>query len=636
MKILFTLFSVLFACTVSAAADWKTFANLPMVEQPRVSPDGKQIATLYNSADGPAVAVAPFASMDFSIVAKLKKNRDRLDFIRWSGNRFLIIGTSFPEFAAGQYFRVQRLYSVDLQENTSQLLTSRAFKRYRWYEYQTFRLLSALRDDETHALVSTFDERDNAMAVFRVDLRNSDFEKVQANREEIDYWYADTKGVVRVGVQVEKEGSNTLKHIWYRDKAEGELKKIHTQILGQDDTFNILGLANDGTKVYVLSDRETRFESLWLYNVVNGEFEKKIFQAEGFDINDALTNSQGEIIGVEYFDDFYRAHYFDEANGKRERELGQLLKGKEVTIASQSEDKKRILVLASSDDAVPVYYWFDLNTNKGGAWLASYPYLANRKFSKVENISFEASDGMNITGYLTMPHGVEKPKLVVMPHGGPHARDYKYFDPLVQYVASLGYAVLQVNFRGSSGFGSDFEVAGYYEYGKRMQKDVYNGMDWLINTGRVDGDKACVVGASYGGYWALTASFQQPDRFDCVVSISGISDLQDLVSDRERRDYFSGNVVRDDDEDTLSKEIAGLSEVSAINHVSEIKAPILLIHGDNDTRVPYSQSADFYNKAKKHTVVKYIEIKDGTHFFDDAESKQTMYREVGEFLQKHL
>ncbi|WP_196492463.1 alpha/beta hydrolase family protein [Psychrosphaera haliotis] len=240
--------------------------------------------------------------------------------------------------------------------------------------------------------------------------------------------------------------------------------------------------------------------------------------------------------------------------------------------------------------------------------------------------------GKKLTGYLTIPNGVKQPPLIVYPHGGPHARDYKYFDPQLQYFVSMGYAVLQVNFRGSAGFGNDFETAGYFQWGKRMQQDVYDAMDWVIGTNRVSRDKACIVGGSYGGYVALTASFQQPERFDCVVSIAGLSDLKTMVMNGDNFGFYTGHIVDVTNEEAVEK----LDEVSAINYIDKITAPILLIHGNKDTRVDYNQSESFYDEAKRKIDVKYVEIKNGTHFFDDNESQQTLYREMTVFLETHL
>ena len=627
------LFFLLTAFTVNAKDKlWDSYAKLPIVEQPQISPNGEMVATVYNTDSGPTISVAKFPSIDFKVLASLKKAKDRVDFIRWSGNKHIIVSASYPDYVSGQYFRVSRLYAINVETSESKMLTTRRFAEYKWYRYQNFELVSSLKNEPDFALVSTYDEKDKAYSVFKVHLGESTFDKVQRNKQEIDSWYADSSGVVRLGVAVEKKDDKFINSIWYRANEGDELKKIHTHVLGEDNTFSIQALTKDGTKAYVLSDRELNRQALWLYDIPSGEFEKLVYSNEKYDINNALVNSEGDFIGVGYYDDYYRTHYFSAQDGQQESMVGNLFKNKKVTIVSRSKDHTRLIVNVVSDSSAPTYYYFDLKTKKGGVWLSKYPYLARKEFSTVQNYSFKASDGMEITGYFTKPKDVKSPPLIVMPHGGPHSRDYKYFNKEVQYLVGLGYGVLQVNFRGSEGFGSAFEVAGYYQWGKLMQQDVYDAMDWAIDNGLAKKDNACIYGSSYGGYVALTAAWQQPERFKCVISASGISDLKELVEDEERQDSYLGNIV----DTTDSKAVDALSEVSAINMINRIKAPILLIHGTKDTRVNYQQSKDFYDKAKRELDIKYVEIDEGTHFFDDPESLEIKYKEVTKFLKKHL
>ncbi|MCF7517408.1 MULTISPECIES: alpha/beta fold hydrolase [Pseudoalteromonas] len=614
------------------APAWEQYAKLPMVEQPSLSPNGELIATLYNTDSGPTISVTKFPDIDFKVLARLKKNKDRVDFIRWSGNRYIIVSASYPEYVNGQFFRVSRLYSINVETSETKVLTSPRFTDDRWYKYQSFELVSSLKDETDYALISTYDKNDKGYVVYRVHLGTSDFDKVQGNKNDIGSWYADSKGVIRLGLAVEEKDDVFTASIWYRANKDAELKKIHSQVWGEDDTFSIQALSKDGSKAYVLSNRELGREALWLYNIEAGKFEELIFSNDKYDLDGAITDNEGEFIGVSFFDDYYRTHYFDDKDGAQEREVAGLFKGKQATISSRSRDHTRLLVSVTNDVTPPTYYYFDLNTQKGGVWLSKYPYLVRKSFSPVQNYSFKASDGLEITGYFTQPANVKNPPLIVMPHGGPHARDYKYFDKELQYLVELGFSVLQVNFRGSAGFGSAFETAGYYQWGKRMQQDVYEAMDWAIAQGLAKKDNACIFGASYGGYVALTAAFQEPKRFKCVVSISGVSDLETFVTKTDRQGKYLGNIVDVKDD----KSIDALAEVSAIRKINHIKAPILLIHGNNDTRVNYNQSKDFYDKARKQLDIKYVEIEDGTHFFDDQESQVKLFSEITPFLKKHL
>ena len=529
----FVVVTLLIGLNQAFAADkWSSFAQLPIVEQPRVSPDGSKIALIYNTPEGPTVSVTTFGSVDFDILASLKLGRDRVDTISWSGNKYIIVSASSPQWYNGEHFRVSRFYAFDVVNKTSTALTERRFTSESWYEYATVRLVSLLKHDQEHILVSTYDKYDEGYAVFKVELSTGKYKKVQNNKHDIRRWSADINGVIRLGDAYDKEDGQVTRTIWYRNKAESELVKLHTKIIGQGETFNVIGLTKGGSKAYILSDRETQREAVWLYDIVSGEYESMVFGHPTYDVAGGLRNSEGELIGVYYSDDYSRKHYFNPEDAKLEQSFAKLLKSEHVTIVSKSADKTKILAVKESDNQPALFVHFDLASKKGGAWVSEYPHLSKAKFPHIENYTFTASDGQVLSGYVTFPENVKQPPLIVYPHGGPHSRDYKYFNPQLQYLVSLGYAVLQVNFRGSEGFGSAFESAGYFQWGKRMQQDVYDAMDWLVGTERVSANKACIVGASYGGYVALTASFQQPQRFDCLLTYFGyVSYLNSLDSD---------------------------------------------------------------------------------------------------------
>lgn len=630
---LLIILTVFIGINFAQAADkWSSFAQLPIVEQPRVSPDGSKIALIYNTPEGPTVSFTEFGSLEFNILASLKLGRDRVDAISWSGNKYIIVSASSPQWYNGQHYRVSRLYAFDVINKTSTALTERRFSQESWYEYITFKVVSLLKDDEEHILVSTYDKYDSSYAVFKVDLSKGKYKKVQNNQHDIQSWSADNDGVIRLGDAYDKEDSVVTRTIWYREKADSDLVKLHTKIVGKGETFNVIGLTKEGTKAYILSDRETRRESVWLYDIATGEYEAMVLSHPVYDIAGGIQNSQGELIGAYYAEDYSKKLYFNPEDAALEQSFAKLLNAEHVTVVSRSADKTRVLVVKESDNQPALYVHFDLATKKGGAWVSEYPALSKTQFPHIENYSFTASDGQELSGYLTFPKNIKQPPLIVYPHGGPHSRDYKYFNPQLQYLVSLGYAVLQVNFRGSEGFGSDFETAGHFQWGKRMQQDVYDAMDWLIDTKRVSADKACIMGSSYGGYVALTASFQQPDRFDCVISIAGLSDVKTMVLDEDTFGFYTGNIVNVDDEHAVEQ----LDQVSAINYIDKIKAPILLIHGSKDTRVDSDQSEDFYDSAKRKIDVKYVEINNGTHFFDDNQSQQILYSEITAFLDTNL
>ena len=227
--------------------------------------------------------------------------------------------------------------------------------------------------------------------------------------------------------------------------------------------------------------------------------------------------------------------------------------------------------------------------------------------------------------------------LIVMPHGGPASFDRADFDWKAQFFASRGYAVLQVNFRGSSGFNNDHETAGYREWGQLMQRDVYGAIDWLIEQDVVNPRKMCMVGASYGGYVATVAAFQRPKQFDCIVSMAGVADLREFAAMQSKFDQDKSTISRLIGDPTDADDKAMMDSVSAINNLAKIRAPVLLVHGTHDTRVRVKQSRAFFNAAKRAGVdIEYLELEYGTHYFDEYENRLAVFEALDKFLGKHL
>jgi dipeptidyl aminopeptidase/acylaminoacyl peptidase len=366
-----------------------------------------------------------------------------------------------------------------------------------------------------------------------------------------------------------------------------------------------------------------------------------LFAAESHDVDDVILSPDGaEVVGVRYYDHYRVDHYFDAKHETRAALVKQSFPQYETAIVSSDDSDNRLMVAAQKDNSPPKYFWIDLEKKSGGLWFSQYPYLEKQPLASVQPFVFEASDGMQLNGYLTLPvTGGNAPyPLVIHPHGGPQSRDYQYFDPFVQFFASRGYAVLQVNFRGSTGFSNAYERAGYREWGRRMQEDVYDAIAWVERSDdRVDTDKACIVGGSYGGYVALVAAFQRPDEFECFVSMAGVTDLVDLAATTKRGGWFEAFVNKTIGDPSDSEDREALTMASPIEHVASIKRPLLLIHGTYDTQVRVTQAAAFHKKAERSRVdVEYIELEHGTHYFDEYENRLAVFRALDRFLGKHL
>jgi dipeptidyl aminopeptidase/acylaminoacyl peptidase len=251
---------------------------------------------------------------------------------------------------------------------------------------------------------------------------------------------------------------------------------------------------------------------------------------------------------------------------------------------------------------------------------------------ELQPVVYRARDGLLIPAYLALPGpAADGPyPTILLPHGGPYARDTDHFDYWVQYFVSRGYAVLKPNFRGSTGYGDEFVVAGFDQWGLKMQDDVMDGLDWMIAEKYTDPARVCIVGASYGGYVASVAAFKTPRRFRCAVSFAGVSSLDDLVSQWQNLRFSEQSIQRVQTGSTRDAN-------SPLVQVEQVAVPLLIVHGDLDRRVFVEQSRDFADKLKQAgKSFTYIEQADGNHHLSLQHHRTEFFLAMDKFLQSHL
>jgi acetyl esterase/lipase/lambda repressor-like predicted transcriptional regulator len=327
-----------------------------------------------------------------------------------------------------------------------------------------------------------------------------------------------------------------------------------------------------------------------------------------------------------------------------EHPLSRVLRGllaarpdEQVVLVDSTEDQRKAVVLVYSDRNPGQYLLVDVVTMTAEEIIGRRPWIRPEAMAETTAFHITASDGLRIHGYLTLPRARPEgrpPPLVVYPHGGPHfIRDRWGFDSMVQFLASEGFAVLQVNYRGSGGYGEAFQTAGFGHWGDRMVEDVVDAAGWAIRKGHVDGDRACTFGGSYGAYAALRAATLAPDLFRCAIGYAGVYDLEDLSSDAEwsestlSRGYFRKALGRDD----------GLLErMSPVNSAADIRAHVLLIHGEKDVRAKFDQAKRMREALERagNPPAWLVEPAEG-HGFYDEEARERMFARVLAFLREN-
>ena len=319
------------------------------------------------------------------------------------------------------------------------------------------------------------------------------------------------------------------------------------------------------------------------------------------------------------------------------KDLLGALPGHQVRIVSETRDAAKLVVLAFNDRNPGDYYIFDTKTLKLEYLAAAKKWLDPEQMADVKPISFTSRDGKQLHGYLTLPFGKEAKNLplVVNPHGGPHGiRDWWGFDPQNQYLASQGIAVLQVNFRGSGGYGDQFERAGYQKWGSDIQHDIIDATQYVIDQGFADKERICIVGGSFGGYSALQSAVLAPDMFKCAIGVAGVYDLELMFNKGDVANSRSGTSYL---KDVLGQDKAVLKAMSPSENVDKLKANILLVHGGEDDRAPIEQleSLEKGLKAHNYPYQKLVMDNEGHGFYND-EHRAKYYEKMLSFLKTNL
>ncbi|WP_309646094.1 S9 family peptidase, partial [Phenylobacterium sp.] len=341
---------------------------------------------------------------------------------------------------------------------------------------------------------------------------------------------------------------------------------------------------------------------------------------------------------VQLFGDDLRYTFFEPRDQSAWKKVVAAYPGESVSLVSWSADRKKLIVLVDSPTEGPAYALVDLTTGRA-TWIgAQHAGLAKGDLAPVRTLSYKATDGLELSGYLLTPNGrpAKGLPLVVMPHGGPAVRDTRGFDWMAQALASRGYAVLKVNFRGSDGFGRAFKEAGYGQWGRKMQTDLSDGVRHLAAQGVIDPKRVCIVGASYGGYAAVAGAAFDRGVYRCAGSYGGITDLTRMAPwlQSNSRVYGRRQLIRmvgaTDPKDPV------MAQISPAQHAAQIDIPILLIHGRDDTVVPFEQSrvmAEALTKAGKP--VELVSLPGEDHWLSRGDTRLQMLTATVAFLEKH-
>jgi dipeptidyl aminopeptidase/acylaminoacyl peptidase len=473
------------------------------------------------------------------------------------------------------------------------------------------------------------------LALYAVDLANNTARLVRGNSAAAESWVVDGAGNA-----VAEEDYDEDHHRWsLRLKEDGGWEVVYS-VDAPIDQPGIEGISPDGSSILIETPAATGFAEQSLSLADGKPTSAHLPDDTASDIvNDPVTH---RIIGYEREGIAYDYVFLSDEDKTRWRQVSQAFLGEQVELVSWTDDKKKVVVRVTGQRDGVEYDLVDLSTMSTLRIGPIYKDIGPDDIAEVKAISYKAADGTEIPAYLTLPKGREAKNLplIVLPHGGPAVRDDPGFDWWAQSLASRGYAVLQPEYRGSSGFTLPFMEAGYGEWGRKMQSDLSDGVRYLASQGTIDAKRVCIVGGSYGGYAALAGPTLDPGVYRCAVSVAGISDPRKFVKWRADRvwagedssqtrywDRFMGMSGVDD---------PAFDEIAPIKHLDKVTVPILLIHGKDDTVVPIEQSedmADALKDAKKD--VTFVKLDGEDHWLSRAETRIQMLNAMVAFLEKN-
>ncbi len=612
--------------------DAKAFAATPFMERPELSPNGQFIAARIGVRGSQSLAMLPIFNKEAgSKLIGLGFGSVDVDWWRWVNDDWLVVGVSANDIAEGIKIRISRVLSVERATGKINLLARRAAGQ------NAGNVIWIARDGSPRILLgvqnSIYLENGYWPEVKEVDVSTGKMKTVVQSRAGIIDYYADGNGVVRLGYGYDRE--KRVGKLIYRPNADEAFKTLDRANFGKDQSlsFPSLFLPESGKALTV--DNPEGFDALYELDLATLTRGKKIFGVDGYDIGSIISNPAGNgVAGVYVTTDRTKIHWLDPELAKVQSDFDKAVGAGRANIESWSADQKLLLVKVGGADQAGAYFIYNLGA--GGGTMNRITYVDEQfktaKLAPVKTISYKARDSLAIRAVLTLPKAVvaKNLPLILLPHGGPAARDSEDWDWWVQFLAAKGYAVVQPNYRGSTGFGKAHYEAGKQQWGGTMQNDLNDAVEHLAKEGIVDPKRVCIVGASYGGYAAMRGAQRDGGLFRCAISYAGVSDLGALSRFDSQSLYGKEYVAN------LKEKAPDFASVSPIRFPEQFSTPILIMHGKNDLRVPVEQSRTMAAKLKAASKdVRYIEQPLGDHHFSRQEDRLQFLQEMESFLAKH-
>lgn len=585
----------------------------------QISPDGKHLAYLAPYHNRQNVFVQEIASKKTKRITNVK-DRDLSGF-HFLSNEVILYN---KDFGGDENFHI---FATQIDGSSDEDLTP--------FPGVKANIIDDLKDDPDHIIIGLNKRNPQIFDPYRLNIQNGELSLLAENPGNIVAWMTDHNGKLRVAIATDGVNDSLL----YRKTEQDDFKTIITTDFRS--SLNPMFFTFDNQKLYAISNLNRDKLAAVIFNPETGEEEKLIFEHPEVDLTGISYSRKRKVLTtISYTTDKPQYHFLDQERENIQVHLEKELPRKKIILTSQNKEEELFIVRTYNDRSLGKYFLFDKNSKELSFITDVSPWLKEEELCEMKSIKYTSRDGLTIHGYLTLPLNVPSKNLpvIVNPHGGPWARDTWTFKQDVQFLANRGYAVLQMNFRGSTGFGKAFWEASFKEWGLKMQDDITDGVHWLIESGIADPKRIGIYGGSYGGYATLAGITFTPDLYACAIDFVGVSNLFTFMETippywkpfLEKLYVMVGNP--NDPEDNQR-----LKATSPVFHVDKIKVPLFIAQGAKDPRVAQAESDQIVAALKERNVeVQYLLKENEGHGFRNEENRFEFYEQMEAFLEKHL
>ena len=619
----------------------------------KISPDGNHIVVILKQKGKEVFGVIDAHTNKVVSVIGARGSGGNIKEVRWINNSRIAYSTYEVKTNDERLNGPGELYAVNVDDSKHEFVFGyRAAERSvgsktkkRKASYASHAILDPLVDDEKNILIAYYPWRaydrywrlDPAaktlikkLDVYNGRLRNVDVLPISQARAIVD-----NQGTVRFAIGVNENNESVVS---YKSSKQAEWKEFSLDNFEGTHVYPF-SFTKDNQGVYLSANVGNGTRALYLFDLKSQSIDK-LFHDESIDISRVVSNfEEREIIYVATEKALPVYHYLEpnDIKSKLHKQLMKAFAGQDVVITSTTKDGKKMIVLVYADNNPGDFYLFDTKTLNAQFLMSRNSWVDPDLLAKTESINFKTRDGQIIYGYLTRPKmdkGEPLP-LVVYPHGGPHIKDEWGYQGEVQLLANRGYAVLQVNFRGSSGFGRAFQDIGKGKWGTLMQDDITDATQFLIDQKIADPSRICIYGASYGGYAALMGAVREPDLYKCAIGSAGVYDLPLMFVEGNIPNYLKNGLAYL--KEAVGDNIDDLKSRSPVYNVDKIKANILLIHGGKDDQVPIEQALRL--KEAFDSIDKsygWLELEYEGHGYNNNENRKKVYQKILNFLDENI